>query len=30
MRLFDWWSRRGSNPRPQILHIEFYILSCVI
>lgn len=25
-----WWSRRESNPRPQILHREFYILSSVI
>jgi len=25
-----WWSRRESNPRPQILHSQFYILSSVI
>jgi len=25
-----WWSRRESNPRPQALHREFYILSSVI
>ncbi len=25
-----WWSRRESNPRPQILYNKFYILSCVI
>ncbi|SPC16887.1 hypothetical protein CO2235_60104 [Cupriavidus oxalaticus] len=28
--VFDWWSRRESNPRPQALHREFYILSSVI
>ena len=22
-----WWRRRGSNPRPEILYGEFYILS---
>jgi hypothetical protein len=27
---FDWWSRRESNPRPQILHNKFYILSHII
>ena len=25
-----WWSRRESNPRPQILHNKFYILSHII
>lgn len=25
-----WWSRRESNPRPQILHRKFYILSSII
>ena len=25
-----WWSRRESNPRPQALHRQFYILSCVV
>ena len=24
-----WWSRRESNPRPEILYEEFYILSQV-
>ena len=24
-----WWRRRESNPRPEILHSEFYILSHV-
>ena len=24
---WDWWSRRESNPRPEILYGEFYILS---
>jgi hypothetical protein len=25
-----WWSRRESNPRPQALYRQFYILSPVI
>lgn len=25
-----WWSRRESNPRPQALYNQFYILSSVI
>ena len=25
-----WWSRRESNPRPQVLYRQFYILSLVI
>lgn len=25
--LMYWWRRRGSNPRPEILYGEFYILS---
>jgi hypothetical protein len=25
-----WWSRRESNPRPQVLYRAFYILSSVI
>ena len=25
-----WWSWRESNPRPQILHRQFYILSLVV
>ena len=28
--LFVWWSWRESNPRPQILHRQFYILSLVV
>jgi hypothetical protein len=30
LRLTSWWSRRESNPRPQILYNKFYILSHVI
>ena len=25
-----WWRRRESNPRPQVLYSQFYILSLVI
>ena len=25
-----WWRRRESNPRPQVLYRQFYILSAVI
>jgi len=25
-----WWRRRESNPRPQILYRQFYILSAAI
>jgi hypothetical protein len=25
-----WWSRRESNPRPQVLYDQFYILSSII
>ena len=25
-----WWSWRESNPRPQILYRQFYILSLVV
>jgi len=25
----NWWSRGGSNPRPQALYRQFYILSPV-
>lgn len=25
-----WWSRRELNPRPQVLHSQYYILSLVI
>lgn len=25
-----WWSRRESNPRPQVLYSKFYILSPVV
>jgi hypothetical protein len=25
-----WWSRGESNPRPQVLHRQFYILSLVV
>jgi len=28
--LFIWWSRGESNPRPQALYRQFYILSCVV
>jgi hypothetical protein len=28
--VFAWWRRRESNPRPQALHRQFYILSAVI
>ena len=24
---FQWWSRRESNPRPQVLHDQFYMRS---
>ncbi len=24
---FNWWRRRESNPRPQVLYSQFYILS---
>jgi len=27
--VWDWWSRRESNPRPQALYRQFYILSPV-
>ena len=27
---FVWWSRGESNPRPQALYRQFYILSCVV
>ena len=27
---YVWWSRRESNPRPQALHRQFYILSLVV
>jgi hypothetical protein len=26
----SWWRRRESNPRPQVLYRQFYILSLVI
>jgi len=26
----DWWRWGESNPRPQILHRQFYILSLVV
>ncbi len=31
-RLFEcgWWRRRESNPRPQALYRQFYILSTII
>ncbi len=25
-----WWRRGGSNPRPQVLYRQFYILSLII
>ena len=25
----DWWRRRESNPRPEVLYRQFYILSVV-
>ena len=30
--LFDikWWSRGELNPRPQILHYQFYVCSPLI
>ncbi len=28
--LLNWWSRRESNPRPQVLYRQFYILSLMI
>lgn len=28
--ILNWWSRRESNPRPQILYNKFYILSHII
>jgi hypothetical protein len=30
LRTLHWWRRRESNPRPQILYRQFYILSHVI
>ena len=27
---FDWWRRRESNPRPEALYRQFYILSAAI
>ena len=27
---FVWWSRRELNPRPQILHYQFYVCSLLI
>lgn len=29
-RAMYWWSRRESNPRPQIFHRQFYMLSRLI
>jgi len=26
---FDWWSRRESNPRPEIFYGQFYVCSDV-
>ncbi|MEY3263482.1 MAG: hypothetical protein RL717_959 [Pseudomonadota bacterium] len=26
----DWWRRRESNPRPEVLYRQFYILSAAI
>ena len=26
----EWWRRRESNPRPQALYRQFYILSTII
>jgi len=26
----NWWRRRESNPRPEALYRQFYILSAVI
>src|SRR3954468_4874898 len=28
--LIQWWRRRESNPRPQALYRQFYILSTII
>src|SRR3954447_11929015 len=28
--MINWWRRRESNPRPQVLYRQFYILSHVI
>jgi len=25
--MLTWWRRRESNPRPQVLYRQFYILS---
>ena len=30
LRTLNWWRRRESNPRPQVLYSQFYILSHVI
>ena len=27
--LWEWWRRRESNPRPQVLHYKTYMLSHV-
>ena len=27
---FVWWSRGESNPRPQAITGQFYMLSCLI
>ena len=27
---FDWWRRRESNPRPEALYRQFYMLSAVV
>jgi hypothetical protein len=28
--LFVWWRRRESNPRPQALYRQYYMLSLVV
>jgi hypothetical protein len=28
--IIKWWRRRESNPRPEVLYRQFYILSAVI
>ena len=28
--IFNWWSRRELNPRPQVLYSQYYILSLII